>query len=119
MNKCIKCGSYAFNLHKDNIDQGSLCDVHYWQGRAHRAEAQPDQKLSTQELDAEFNRGYKEGVRDVYARQPQRTWVGLTDDEFEAVWLKHHDEHGYLRNENQEGWAYEKELLAIYKEKNT
>ena len=40
MNKCIKCGSYAFNLHKDNIDQGSLCDVHYWQGRAHRAEAQ-------------------------------------------------------------------------------
>ena len=43
MNKCIKCGSYAFNLHKDNIDQGSLCDVHYWQGRAHRAEAQPEQ----------------------------------------------------------------------------
>jgi len=40
MNKCITCGSYAFNLHKDNIDQGSLCDVHYWQGRAHRAEAQ-------------------------------------------------------------------------------
>ena len=44
MNKCIKCGSYAFNLHKDNIDQGSLCDVHYWQGRAHRAEAQPEQE---------------------------------------------------------------------------
>jgi len=44
MNKCIKCGSYAFNLHKDNIDQGGLCDVHYWQGRAHRAEAQPEQE---------------------------------------------------------------------------
>ena len=39
MNKCIKCGSYAFNLYKDDIDQGGLCDVHYWQGRAHRAEA--------------------------------------------------------------------------------
>lgn len=43
----------------------------------------------------------------------------LTDDEIEAVWLKHHDENGYLRNENQEGWAYEKELLAKFKEKNT
>lgn len=39
MNKCIKCGSYAFNLYKEGIDQGGLCDVHYWQGRAHRAEA--------------------------------------------------------------------------------
>ena len=39
MNKCIKCGSYAFNLYKDGIDQGGFCDVHYWQGRAHRAEA--------------------------------------------------------------------------------
>jgi hypothetical protein len=40
MNKCIKCGGYAFNLYKEGIDQGGLCDVHYWQGRAHRAEAQ-------------------------------------------------------------------------------
>ena len=39
MTKCIKCGSYAFNLYKENIDQGGFCDVHYWQGRAHRAEA--------------------------------------------------------------------------------
>ena len=39
MNKCIKCGSHAFNLYKEGIDQGGLCDVHYWQGRAHRAEA--------------------------------------------------------------------------------
>ncbi len=38
-NQCIKCGSYAFNLLKDGIDQGGLCDVHYWEGRAHRAEA--------------------------------------------------------------------------------
>ncbi len=39
MSKCIKCGSYAFNLYKEGIDQGNLCDVHYWQGRANRAEA--------------------------------------------------------------------------------
>jgi hypothetical protein len=28
------CGSYAFNLQRDGIDQGTLCDVHYWQARA-------------------------------------------------------------------------------------
>ena len=46
MKKCIKCGSHAFNLYAEEIDQGGLCDVHYWQGRAHRAEAlaQPEQE---------------------------------------------------------------------------
>jgi hypothetical protein len=29
---------YAFNLYKDDIDQGELCDVHYWQERALKAE---------------------------------------------------------------------------------
>ena len=51
--------------------------------------------------------------------QEPKSWIDLTDDEFEAVWLKHHDEYGYLRDENQDGWAYEKELLAKHKEKNT
>lgn len=44
MKKCIKCGSHAFNLCAEGIDQGGFCDVHYWQGRAHRAEAQPAQE---------------------------------------------------------------------------
>jgi hypothetical protein len=30
------CGSYAFNLYKDDIDQGDLCDVHYWEVKAKR-----------------------------------------------------------------------------------
>ena len=30
------CGSYAFNLHKDDLDQSELCDVHYWQTKAQR-----------------------------------------------------------------------------------
>ena len=30
----FNCGSYAFNLYKDGIDQGNLCDVHYWQAKA-------------------------------------------------------------------------------------
>ena len=32
----FNCGSYAFNLYKDDIDQGNLCDVHYWQAKAQR-----------------------------------------------------------------------------------
>ena len=28
------CGSYQFNLYKDDINQGDLCDVHYWQTKA-------------------------------------------------------------------------------------
>ena len=43
MNKCVKCGSYAFNLYKEDIDQGDLCDVHYWQDRAQKAEAKQEQ----------------------------------------------------------------------------
>ena len=30
------CGSYQFNLQKNHIDQGDLCDVHYWQTQAQR-----------------------------------------------------------------------------------
>lgn len=33
------CGSYAFNLEKDGIEQGDLCDVHYWQDQAKKARA--------------------------------------------------------------------------------
>jgi len=32
----FNCGSYAFNLYMDDIDQGDLCDVHYWQAKAQR-----------------------------------------------------------------------------------
>ena len=33
------CGSYQFNLYKYDIDQGDLCDVHYWQDQAQTAHA--------------------------------------------------------------------------------
>jgi hypothetical protein len=32
----FNCGSYAFNLYKDDIYQDDLCDVHYWQNKAQR-----------------------------------------------------------------------------------
>ena len=33
------CGSYQFNLYKYDIDQGDLCDVHYWQDQTQKARA--------------------------------------------------------------------------------
>jgi hypothetical protein len=40
--KGYRCGSYAFNLYKEQIDQGDRCDHHYWQDRAVKAEALVD-----------------------------------------------------------------------------
>lgn len=40
------CGSYQFNLYKDDIDQSELCDVHYWQTKAQR----PWQGLTDEEF---------------------------------------------------------------------
>ena len=37
--RCSVCGSYALNLEKEGIDQGSLCDVHFYK-------AQRDELLS-------------------------------------------------------------------------
>ena len=34
-----RCGSYAFNLYKEQIDQGDRCDHHYWQEQAMKAAA--------------------------------------------------------------------------------
>jgi len=39
-----RCGSYAFTLYKEDIDQGDLCDVHYWEKRALEAEAKLKEK---------------------------------------------------------------------------
>ena len=33
------CGSYAFNLYTEQIDQGDRCDHHYWQEQAMEAAA--------------------------------------------------------------------------------
>jgi hypothetical protein len=34
------CGSYAFNLWKEDIEQGEYCDHHYWQDQAQKARAE-------------------------------------------------------------------------------
>jgi hypothetical protein len=33
------CGSHAFSLYKENIEQGDYCDHHYWEDRAVKAAA--------------------------------------------------------------------------------
>jgi ferredoxin len=35
----FNCGSYAFNLYKEDIDQGDYCDRHYWQEQVQKARA--------------------------------------------------------------------------------
>jgi hypothetical protein len=46
------CGSYQFNLYKDAVDQGELCDVHYWQTKAQN----PWQGLTPEEVLDLFDR---------------------------------------------------------------
>lgn len=36
----FNCGSYAFSLYKENIEQGDYCDHHYWENQAKKAAAQ-------------------------------------------------------------------------------
>lgn len=36
------CGSYAFNLEKEGLDQGDFCDRHYWQDECEKARAEVD-----------------------------------------------------------------------------
>lgn len=36
------CGSYAFNLHSEGIDQGDFCDRHYWQYQCEKARSEVD-----------------------------------------------------------------------------
>ena len=139
----FNCGSYAFNLYKDGIDQGNLCDVHYWQAKAlaqpeqdstytyasslataiwqkhymkespkwkpldttegvltqidnmtcgliKEKPAQPEQEpVQARTVHITWN---ADGIRTVngvpdYTTPPQRTWVGLTDEEVKNLCL--------------------------------
>ena len=44
------CGSYAFNMHQRDIDQGSLCDVHYWEKKFREADVRWMEELRAYEL---------------------------------------------------------------------
>ena len=103
MKTCIKCGSHAFNLYAEEIDQGGLCDVHYWQGRAHRAEVQPVQEpVATMKMLHTYGD----------TTPPQRPWVGLTKDEKLELYRQFED---CLESDD---WEYEKAIEAALRSKN-
>ena len=94
MMKACKCGSYAINHHchgRDGSDD-DLCDVCYWRKRAEqpaqqepvgRLESDPDEgHVFVPRIDGDWSMLGK----DLYTSPPaQLTWVGLTDEEREAV----------------------------------
>ena len=52
----------------------------------------------------------------VYTTKPQRTWVGLTDEEMDAIYEQHHNQYGECESANL---GYERAIEAKLKEKNT
>jgi hypothetical protein len=48
--------------------------------------------------------------------EPQRTWVGLTDEEMDAIYEQHHNQYGECESANL---GYERAIEAKLKEKNT
>jgi len=73
MNRCtfkqgnFNCGSYAFNLYKEDIDQGSYCDKHYWQDQAQKARANataqpavPDALTIADKDSADYHEGWND-----------------------------------------------------------
>ena len=69
----FNCGSYAFNLYKDDIDQGDLCDVHYWQAKAQRTEQNFCSRCGKRTAD----------LTTIHTCTPpqENTWVGLTKED--------------------------------------
>jgi hypothetical protein len=93
-------------LYAEGIDQGGFCDVHYWQGRAHRAEAQPEQAPVAHMYADDYERMLNsetfctvysvavgsptrgETTIELFTTPSQRPWVGLTEKEIEAARIK-------------------------------
>jgi hypothetical protein len=54
-------------------------------------------------------------LRAEIAQLKQRTWVGLTDAEIDAIYLQHHNQYGECESPN---WGYERAIQNKLKEKN-
>jgi hypothetical protein len=51
----------------------------------------------------------------LYLTPPQRPWVGLTDEEIDALYLQHHNKYGECESPS---WGYERAIKQTLKEKN-
>jgi len=60
-----------------------------------------------------------DGTYSVYtappAAQPQRPWVGLTDEEIDVIYEQHHNQYGECESPN---FGYERAIEAKLKERN-
>ena len=76
----FRCGSHAFNLYKDDIEQGDLCDVHYWQTKAQRTwVGLTEQQLN--DIENDF-------------------WVVISKHVFDAIEAKLKQNNGYAEEKN-------------------
>ncbi len=66
------CGSYQFNLYKDEIDQGDLCDVHYWQTKAMWQELTPEEILDLFDSQNVYGSKWIEFARTVEAKLKEK-----------------------------------------------
>ena len=51
----------------------------------------------------------------VSVEKPQRTWVGLTDEEIDVIYEQHHNQYDECISVS---WGYERAIEAKLKEKN-
>jgi len=72
------CGSFAFNLYSESIEQGDYCDKHYWQVRAVKAEAFT-QAVPDETLTIAYQSGFFDGKK-------QRQLVESTGNEWFEWW---------------------------------
>ena len=52
----------------------------------------------------------------VVAQWPERPWVGLTEEEIDAIYLQHHNQYEECESPN---WGYERAIEAALRSKNT
>ena len=52
----------------------------------------------------------------IYTTPQQRTWVGLTNDEFDAIYEQHHNQYAECISVN---FGYERDIEAKLREKNS
>ena len=128
MKQC-KCGSYAFNLYKEDIDQGDLCDVHYWRALAKPEQEPVGEAYLCDRCQTPFDGAYEcpscghhtSTKEPVYTTPPQRTWVGLTDEDIERIKLLTFEKEINTNGEEQEAVNLDQLIRAaeqLCKEKN-
>ena len=67
------CPSYAFNLERDGIEQGDLCDVHYWQSMAESMRDALQSAMKALTPNVELTRGPSKMKEKVIFRRPELT----------------------------------------------